>query len=71
MKLRKDRREQRRREAAERNQRWSELTPLEQLQILDEREVKATRQRAKLWEFVHGDGVNGAIVNNEPKSRRK
>jgi hypothetical protein len=50
MKLRKDRREQRRREAVERNQRWAELTPLEQLQILNEREVTATRQRAKIKE---------------------
>lgn len=53
MKLRKDRREQRRREAVERSQRWSELTPLEQLQELNEREVMATRQRAKLQHQIH------------------
>jgi len=53
MKLRKDRREQRRREAVERNQRWSELTPPEQLQILNVREVTATRQRAKIQERLN------------------
>lgn len=70
MKLRKDRREQRRREAVERNQRWSDLTPLEQLQELSEREVKATRQRAKISSQLDSDTqISGKTIAGYRRKR--
>ena len=48
MKLRKDRRDERQREAVERNARWSALTPEQQVIELDRRGERAIKQRSKL-----------------------
>ena len=48
MRLRQDRKEQRKREGQARNEAWSRLTNEQKLQRLDARGVTAARQRAKL-----------------------
>ena len=48
MKLRKDRRDERQRQAMERNARWQALTPEQQLAELDRRGELARIQRLRL-----------------------
>ena len=48
MKLRADRREERRREAEERNAAWAKLTTAEKVSSLNRRGARALRQRKKL-----------------------
>jgi hypothetical protein len=49
MRLRNDRREQRRRVAEVRNAEWRALSVEEQIASLDQRDVRACRQREKLF----------------------
>lgn len=59
MRLRNDKRDQRKREAEARNAAWRALTPEQQVDSLNDRGARACRQRKAIFD-KHGVGIQGS-----------